>query len=73
MNIKDIVKNNSVTFNYYRKGNLYFTVQYEGQTYIFPVPTDDLGDATVNNVDKAIYLMRYIRKAIDDGSFVILA
>ena len=31
---------------------------------------EDVGDATFLNEDKAIIMMRYIRKAIDDGTFV---
>lgn len=40
------------------------------QYYLFPIPVEDLGDATLNNIEKSIFLMRYIRKAIDDGTMV---
>lgn len=36
----------------------------------FPVPLDDVGDATLEKEDKAIMFMRYIRKAIEEGMFV---
>ena len=70
MNIKDIVKDNHVLFDHYRKGNLFYRVDFEGLTYEFPVPIEDTGDADFRWRDKAILFMRYIRKAIDKGEFV---
>ena len=70
MNIKDIVKDNTATFHHYRKGIVYYTVTVQATGYIFPVPLDDVGDATLEASDKAIMFMRYIRKAINEGSFV---
>lgn len=40
------------------------------KTYLFPVPLDDIGDATFNATEKALLFMRYIRKAQEEGSFV---
>ena len=70
--IKEIVKNNTVIFVKYRAGHLYYKVVVNNVSYMFPVPTDDVGDATFNNEDKAMLFMRYIRKAIDDKTFVII-
>lgn len=39
-------------------------------TYLFPVPLEDVGDATFNASEKALLFMRYIRKAQEEGSFV---
>ncbi len=74
MNIKDIVKDNTVRFVRYRQGVAYYgvSVPTEGD-YIFPVPLEDIGDATLELEDKAILFMRYIRRAIGEGSFVPLA
>ena len=41
--------------------------------YVFPVPLEDIGDATLELEDKAIMFMRYIKRAIGEGSFVPLA
>ena len=73
MNIKDIVKDNTVRFVRYRKGIAYYgvTVPAEG-AYVFPVPLDDIGDVTLELEDKAIMFMRYINRAIGEGSFVAL-
>ncbi|MEL7537030.1 MAG: hypothetical protein AAFM91_08175 [Pseudomonadota bacterium] len=71
MNIKDIVKNNTVRFVRYRHGIAYYGVRVAtGNVYVFPVPLDDIGDATLELEDKAILFMRYIRRAIQDGTFV---
>jgi hypothetical protein len=40
------------------------------EIYMFPIPLEDLGDATINATEKSIFLMRYIRKAIDDKTLV---
>lgn len=70
MNIKDIVKNNNARFHYYRANIMYYAVTVDGQDYMFPVPLDDVGDASLFATFKAITLMRYIRKALSDGTFV---
>jgi|HubBroStandDraft_5_1064220.scaffolds.fasta_scaffold694730_2 hypothetical protein len=72
MNIKDIVKDNQVRFLRYRQGVMYYSVSVPGvsQEHMFPVPVADVGDATLEAQEKAIMFMRYIRKAIEEGSFV---
>lgn len=50
-----------VTFVEYRKGNLWYTVD----DIVFPVPVEDIGDATFKNVDVAPLFMRYIRKHLE--------
>jgi hypothetical protein len=74
MNIKDIVKNNTVCFVRLRQGVAYYsvTVPTEG-AYVFPVPLEDIGEATLELEEKAILFMRYIKRAMGDGSFVPLA
>jgi hypothetical protein len=42
------------------------------ETLQFPVPLDDIGTATLLATDKAITFMRWIRKAIQDGTLVNL-
>jgi len=34
------------------------------------VPLSDIGDATLHATDKAIVFMRYIRKAVEEHTFV---
>jgi predicted ABC-type transport system involved in lysophospholipase L1 biosynthesis ATPase subunit len=69
----DFVKNDNLAyFRRYRKGILFYSVQKLDSLdlYEFPVPVEDLGDATVESTEKALFLMRYIRKAIDEGTLI---
>lgn len=68
--IKDLVKDNKVFFSHYRANHLYYHIWHGTELYMFPVPIDDTGDATFTASDKAILFMRYIRKAIDEKTFV---
>jgi len=72
VNIKNIVKNNTAKFSFYRAGYMYYevVVVVDGQAYRFPVSLEDLGTATLLVEHKAITLMRYIRKALEDHTFV---
>jgi len=79
MNIKELVKNNFCYFHSYRKSFFYYTlIIYTGTEgnddttdhYLFPIPVDDLGDATLLGTEKAIHLMRYIRKAIAENTLI---
>lgn len=68
MSIKQIVRDgNFAEFEYYIDGNLWYSVTYHTDTgniliFKFPVPISDIGNATFNRVEKAILMMRYIRK-----------
>lgn len=69
MKIKSFVQNNNtVRFDFYRAGSLYYIVKDTdgGNSFRFPVPISDTGDASFNAEDKAILFMRYIRKAIEE-------
>ncbi len=70
MRLVELIKNNVVHFKYYRKDHLYYSIEYEGENFIFPVPIDDIGDATFLKKDKAMMFMRYIKKAQKEGTFV---
>ena len=56
--IKDLVKDRTVSFSHYRAGNLYYKV--DGKDFEFPVPISDTGEATFPNKEKAMLFMRYI-------------
>jgi hypothetical protein len=68
--IKDIVKNNMTHFSFLRGGNAYYTVPVGGDKYVYPVNLADLGGASIFAEMKAITMMRYIRQALADGTFV---
>jgi hypothetical protein len=61
--LKELVaKGNEVNFIYYRDGNLWYEI--DGTDFTFPVPIDDIGNATFHSKDKAMLFMRYIRKQL---------
>jgi len=62
MKMIDIVKDQQVHFDYYRDGELWYKTD---NGFVFPVPINDqkeIGNATFQRDDKAIFFMRYIRK-----------
>ena len=72
--IAQIVKKGTPRFSYFRHGVLYYDIDvYEDEgrkVYRFPVPAESLDGATVRKTEKGLTLMRWIRKAIEDGTFV---
>jgi hypothetical protein len=68
--IKDIVKGNNAHSSFYRSGNMFYAVTVNGTKWIFPVSLEDIGGASLFAEMKAITLMRYIRKALDEKTFV---
>lgn len=63
MNIKDLIKDKQVEFQFYRAGNLYYSTT---DGFEFPVPIEDTGEATFPRSEKAIFFMRYIRKHLEN-------
>ena len=75
IDIKALVKDNHVCFNEYRKGIFYYQIvdtEEDLSIYSFPVPLEDVGDGTLKLYDKAITFMRWIRKAIEDNTLVVI-
>jgi hypothetical protein len=79
MNIKDLVsKEHVVSFDSFRAGFFYYNVynsnkthpSSKGEVYQFTVPIEDIGGATLLATDKAITFMRWIRKAINEGTLI---
>lgn len=83
MNIKlsELVKDNKVYFDSYRQGFFYYNIYYTSNTedeyllpttFQFPIPQDDIGNATLEAKMKAIYTMRWIKRAQEEGTFIKL-
>ena len=68
--IKEIVKENKAHFSFYRSGNMFYTVTVNRTKWMFPVSLQDIAGASLFAEMKAITLMRYIRKALEDKTFV---
>lgn len=60
-NIKEMVKNKTVRFLYFKDRELFYITECG---FKFPVSIDDVGTASMNAEDKAIFFMRWIRKEI---------
>jgi hypothetical protein len=58
MTIKDHI-HGKCRFEYYRDSALWYKTD---SGFLFPVPIDDIGNATFLAEDKAMLFMRYIRK-----------
>ena len=54
-----VSENRRVFFRYYRDGALWYNTEFNE---LFPVPVEDVGNATFLAEDKAILFMRYMRK-----------
>ena len=61
--LKEMVKNNNLArFVSFEKDTLYYMTECG---FVFPVPVSDVGDGVFHATEKAMLLMRYIRKQID--------
>ena len=68
--LKTIVAgNNKAIFSHYRDGNFFYVVRVQDQKYSFPIPIEDAKGTTFFAEFKAITLMRWIRKAIENKTF----
>lgn len=64
MKVSDHVsKTGTVSFQRYHDQNLWYKT--DDTNFEFPVPIEDIGNATFLATDKSILFMRYIRKHID--------
>ena len=62
MDIKDMVSGGKkATFLFYQQNELWYMTECG---FKFPVPIEDIGEAIVHSTEKAMLLMRYIRKHI---------
>lgn len=52
------------------ENNAYYSVGYEGKTYKFKVPFNDIGEAKLLQEDKSAYFARWIRKSMEVNEFV---
>lgn len=76
MTIKKLVKDNFVKFDSYRQGHFLYILRVGDlenyEDYMFSVPIEDIGTATMLAKDKAITFMRWIRKAQEEGALIKL-
>ena len=61
-----------VEFSHYRAEHMYYHIQYDGVTYEFTVPLEEVGNATIGRTEKAMPFMRWIRKALEENTLIKL-
>jgi len=65
----EIVKNNKALYSHCQGSKLIYDISVDNIKYSFPVDVSDkseVGDAIFNKEEKAMFLMRWIRKAIEN-------
>lgn len=67
VNIKDLIKGGNVYFEFFRDNTFYYICTDGTNKYRFPVPLNDIGSGCLLSKDKAVYFMRYMRKAIENN------
>lgn len=76
MTLKEIVTStNFAEFSYAIAGVLYYKVKVGDKEVIFPIDMndkDDVGTTTFESCYRPITLMRYIRKAIDNDTLIVM-
>ena len=76
MTLKEIVTStNFAEFSYAIAGVLYYKVKVGDKEVIFPIDMndkDDVGTTTFESYYRPITLMRYIRKAIDNDTLIVM-
>jgi len=72
MKLTDLVKDgNMVEFSHYRAEHFYYHIQFEGVTYEFSIPLEEVGSGTINRSDRAMAgYMRWIRKALESETLI---
>jgi hypothetical protein len=73
MNLTELIKGNVVKFNHANEGILYYNIEFKGSVYQFPIDMndkEDVGTGVFHFTEKAIFLMRWIRRAIENESLI---
>jgi len=63
--IKQIIENNTAQFSFYQEGKVYYSISVENDMYEFPIPIEEVGTGVLLRDEKAIYFMKWIKKAIE--------
>jgi len=74
MKVIDIVRDRSkmANFSYFCGGNLYYTVEYDGNLYQFPIGTDsrEVGTTPFDKEMRVTTLQRWVRQSIENNEFI---
>lgn len=73
MEITDFVaKDNMCYFDSFRSGVFYYNVYKVNSDigYQFQIPIEDISGATLKAEEKSVFMMRWIRKSIENKTFI---
>lgn len=75
--LTNLITGNYCSFESVRAGFLYYLIDEVVEdtivnTYRFTIPLDDIGNGTLNAREKAITLMRWIRKACEANELIFV-
>ncbi len=73
MQLGELIKNNNIDFHKYDRGKMYFQIFHfeENSYFTFPIPVADIPEhMNIYSTDRAIIALRWIRKAMENGTFV---
>jgi hypothetical protein len=70
-NIKDIIKGKSATFDCFKDKRFFYTIECDDFTLGFQIPIDDIPiGMMLFTKHRAISLVKYINKSIEDNTLV---
>lgn len=75
INVKNLIKNNTVKFSHYRAGYLFYTIceldseGKPGQNYMFSISIEETSGASFKAEDKAIMFLQFINKNLKNSTF----
>lgn len=75
MDIKYFVtKGNFAQFDSFRAGVFYYDIAHviTLERYQFQIPVEEVGGATLMQIEKSVMCMRWIRKSIENNTFIKL-
>jgi len=67
-----IFHGNTAMFDSFRCGVFYYLIPHKAtfKLYQFQIPLEDIGGVTLNCKEKSVTLMRWVRKSIENGTFI---
>jgi hypothetical protein len=75
MDIKHFVtRGNFAHFDNFRSGVFYYNIQHviSLERYQFQIPVEDIGGAPLMAIEKSVFMMRWIKKSLEDKTLIKL-
>jgi len=71
----NLIRKNKVEFHRYYQGNFYYRIRepFTKVSYQFKIPMEDIMGTVLLREDRAIVFMKWIRKAINNNTFIAVS